>query len=196
MPIDVDRIDYAQLAATIERLVAAFNDLPPIDIGRMKATKEDRAMLDQREKQLSQLWEDSEGELPQGWDIAVVNVVRSGLFQAGSACHDAKYRLRGEGPHDLSRSADTYARVTRELQMAVYTARDLRDRGPSLSHAERLLTMTGSARDALAELAKDVREILAAVGQEGIDLDEETRAGVVTAASLLDGAADSLKRRR
>jgi hypothetical protein len=136
--VEPEKVDYAALAEKIERFAAAYEEeVPRLRYENLRPPKEDRAKVRARGEAAEALLERAEEELPPGFSLLPVSFVRRSLIGVGAECCSLLYReLRRDRLKRLPPGADQGAAL---MQQAVESAHRLRDYGPEMSRAERLL---------------------------------------------------------
>jgi len=138
-------VDYVALAATIEQLSAVYEEeVPRLDYEKLRPTPEDRAKVRAREAAAQALLDRAEDELPAGIDLLPVSLARRALLGVTSECRSLLYgQLRRDRFKRLPKAHDQGAAL---FKQAVESARRLRDHGPEMPRAERLLERRHPAR--------------------------------------------------
>lgn len=191
--VDVDRIDTDRLAGTIDELGGILIEaISHVSAAKLRATKEDRAMVTRLGRVVSGLLDRMQDELPAELDVRPVGELRGALGKAWGAVEAARYSLSRRGSGNarslFADLRDAAATARRAHRLAI----DLREHGPETTHAARLLGTIG-APAALSQLAADVAEVAATVRDV---VDEETAARLVTAAALLQDASGAIRASR
>jgi len=183
-PVEPEAVDYAALAKTIESLAAAYEEeVPRLEYERLRPTPEDRAKVRTREEAAQALLERAEEELPPGMDLLPVSLARRALIGVTSECRSLLYQeLRRDRFKRLPKGPDRGAAL---MEQAVESARRLRDHGPEMRRAERLVESLGSKR-ALESVANDLRDLSDTVET----LDEQGRHELRIASDLIGDARD------
>lgn len=181
--MDSETVDYMALAETIERLAAAYDEqVPRLEYEKLRPTPEDRAKVRTRDGAARSLLERAEEVLPPGMDLLPVSLARRALIGVTSECHSLLYQdLRRDRFKRLSKAPDRGAAL---MQQAVESARRLRDHGPEIRRAQRLVESLGS-KGALESVVRDLRELSDAVES----LDEQGRHELRIAADLVRSCA-------
>ncbi|HET8894903.1 MAG TPA: hypothetical protein VFM96_12490 [Gaiellaceae bacterium] len=160
--------------------------MPRLEYEKLRPTPEDRAKVRDREEAARSLLDRAEEALPPGMDLLPVSLARRALIGVTSECHSLLYQdLRRDRFKRLPKAPDRGAAL---MQQAVELARRLRDHGPELRRAERLVESLGSKR-ALETFASDLNELSDAVES----LDEQGRHELRIASDLVRGCAQRLR---
>lgn len=182
--------DYAALCATIESLAAEYERLPHVSLTEMRPSPESRKLLKALNVAVSALDDRAEAELPPGFDLRPVVLVRRALGALHTLTLGGYYSpFRGRADASPA-SVRAYAASRTVMEEAVRIARHLRDHGPDRPRVDRLVAAVGPRR-ALESLAKDLDDLLVLIEPE---LSDEARAEIRTAASLLSRNAPSVAR--
>lgn len=181
----VEDFDYVELCTSVESFFEDYERLPHINLSEMHPSDEARRRLKALNEAVAALTDRADSELPAGFDLRPVVLVRQALATLHRVTLGGYYSpFRGRtdaNPESLA----AYDRSRTAMLEAVTLARRLRDHEPNRPRVERLVAAVG-ARRALELLASDLNELRRLIDSE---LPDDARAELHAAANLVARSA-------